>query len=463
MGLIVKQTAFDQILVVDDEENIRLMLKTVLEKEGWRVALSGSAAEALTALRAGSYQAMISDIRMAKTSGLELLSESLTIDPQLVVVMMSAYGSVDTAIEAMKRGAYDYIAKPFKTDEVVLVLRKAEERQRLKSENIALRSRLAEVETTGLDNMVARSVAMQRLFKTVRKIAEYKTTVLIQGESGTGKELVARALHDCSPRSDKSFVPVNCGAIPDNPLESELFGHVKGAFTDAMRDKLGLFQQADGGTLFLDEIGELPANLQVKLLRALQEEEIRPLGAETDTKVVDVRVVAATVRNLQEDVDEGLFRADLFYRLNVVPLQLPSLRQRIEDVPLLAEHFVQRVNARLGLSIAGIDPEAMRLFMDYRWPGNVRELENTIEHAVVLADGNRVSVESLPAKLREKSDPMEIVRQSGCLSIKKASRMIEEELIRRALAQTNGNRTAASKLLEISHRALLYKIKDYAI
>lgn len=448
--------------MVDDEENIRLMLKAVLEKEGWQVALSGSAVEALAGLEAGSFQAMVSDIRMPKISGLELLSQALAIDPELVVVMMSAYGSVDTALEAMKRGAYDYIAKPFKTDEVVLVLRKAEERQRLKSENVALRSRLAAVESTGLDRMVANAASMQRLFKTIRKIAEYKTTVLIQGESGTGKELIARAIHDGSPRADKPFVPINCGAIPDSLLESELFGHVKGAFTDAMRDRLGLFEQADGGTLFLDEIGELPSNLQVKLLRALQEEEIRRLGDVKDTKV-DVRVVAATVRNLQEDVDQGRFRADLFYRLNVVPLSVPPLRQRMEDVPLLAEHFAKRVNSRLGLDITGIEPDAMRLFTEYTWPGNVRELENTIEHAVVLTEGLRVNVDSLPAKLREKRDPLEIVRQSGCLSIKKASRMIEEELIRRALLQTKGNRTAASKLLEISHRALLYKIKDFNI
>jgi two-component system response regulator AtoC len=451
------------ILVVDDEENIRHMLGTVLSKEGYEVVVADSAEQALKVMAQQSFDVLLSDIRMPKISGLELLDriQSDVVDPP-VVIMMSAFGTVDTAIEAIKRGAYDYIAKPFKPDEVVLLLRKAEERERLKRENIRLRSDLERIKGGRLGKMVGRSSCIQEIFKTIQKIAEYKTTVLIQGESGTGKELVARAIHDASPRADKMFVPVNCGAIPGTLLESELFGHCKGAFTDATRDKKGLFAEADGGTLFLDEIGELPLNLQVKLLRALQEEEIRPLGDTRDLKV-DVRVVAATVRDLSEDVKAGRFREDLFYRLNVMLLVLPPLRERMEDVPLLVEHFIPANNVRLGMSVEGINPEAMRLIMDYPWPGNVRELENTIEHAMVLSETDMIDIENLPVKIQESKDRIRLTLLSGELSIKKTTRIIEEELIRRALKRTGGNRTNAAKILEISHRALLYKIKDYGI
>jgi two-component system response regulator AtoC len=454
--------ALKHVLVADDEENIRLLLGTVLRKEGYQVRLVASAAEALGALAEQSFDVLLSDIRMPGVGGLELLDQVQARHPAVVVVMMSAFGSVDTAIEAMKRGAYDYIAKPFKPDEVILLLRKAEERERLKLENQRLRLDLEKVKYGGLGKMVARSSGMQEIFKTIRKIAEYKTTVLIQGESGTGKELVARAIHDQSPRASHSFVPVNCGAIPENLLESELFGHVKGAFTDATRDKKGLFAEADGGSLFLDEIGELPLNLQVKLLRALQEEEIRRVG-DTRGSRVDVRVIAATVRDLAADVEAGRFREDLYYRLNVLPLVVPPLRERLEDVPALTEHFLARNNTRLGLQITGITPEALKLLMDYTWPGNVRELENTIEHAMVLSESLQIGVEGLPGKVRESKDRIRMTLLSGELSIKRTTRIIEEELIRRALKQTGGNRTNASKILEISHRALLYKIKEYGI
>ena len=451
-----------RVLVVDDEENIRVMLGTVLRHEGFDVTVTGSASEALAALEEQPFNVLLSDIRMPKMSGLELLDRLQAKHPQLVVIMMSAYGNVDTALEAMKRGAYDYIAKPFKPDEVVLVLRKAEERERLKQENLKLRSDLVKAKHGGFGKMVARGAAMQEIFKTIRKIADYKTTVLIHGESGTGKELVARAIHESSSRGTRAFVPVNCGAIPENLLESELFGHLKGAFTDASRDKKGLFAEADGGTLFLDEIGELPLNLQVKLLRALQEEEIRRLGDTRDTKI-DVRVVAATVRDLGADVQGGRFREDLFYRLNVLPIVIPPLRERVEDIPPLVEHFIARNNVRLNLSIEGVTPEALKLLMDYGWPGNVRELENTIEHAMVLAETPRIEASSLPGKIRETKDRIRMTLLSGELSIKRTTRIIEEELIRRALKQTNGNRTSAAKVLEISHRALLYKIKEYGI
>jgi two-component system response regulator AtoC len=452
-----------RVLVVDDEENIRHMLGAVLGQEGYEVVVANSASQALKAMAQEGFDVLLSDIRMPKQSGMELLDQVQQQYPDTVVIMMSAYGNVDTAIEAMKRGAYDYIAKPFKPDEVVLLLRKAEERERLKQENVKLRSEVERIRGgPALGRMVVRSAAMDKIFKTVRKIAEYKTTVLIQGESGTGKELVARAIHELSPRAGEQFVAVNCGAIPENLLESELFGHRKGAFTDATRDKKGLITEADGGTLFLDEIGELPFNLQVKLLRVLQEEEIRPVGDTRDIKV-DVRVVAATVRDLLEDVKQGRFREDLFYRLNVLPLSIPPLRERMEDVPSLVEHFINLNNVRLGMELSNITQDAMRLMMDYPWPGNVRELENTIEHAMVLSETAHIDAENLPVKIRESKDRIRLTLLSGELSIKKTVRVIEEELIRRALKQTSGNRTAAAKVLEISHRALLYKIKEYGI
>jgi len=451
-----------RVLVVDDEENIRHMMNTILKREGYSVSCAATVREAEKFLAQDPFDVLISDICMPKVDGLELLDRVQEQFPQLVVVMMSAYGNVDTAIEAMKRGAYDYIAKPFKPDEIILVLRKAEEREGLKQENLSLRSDLEKIRYGGLGKMVGQSDLMKRIFKTIRKIAEYKTTVLIQGESGTGKELVAQAIHQHSPRGEAQFIPVNCGAIPEQLLESELFGHVKGAFTDAIRDKKGLFAQADGGTIFLDEIGELPLNLQVKLLRALQEEEIRPVGSSRDIKV-DVRVVAATVKDLPSEVQAGLFREDLFYRLNVLPLRVPPLRERQEDIPALVEHFIGKNNRRLGLSCKGIDPEALQLMMEYAWPGNVRELENTIEHAMVLAETDVIQAETLPDKILEGKDRIRLTLLSGELSIKKTTRIIEEELIRRALVRTGGNRTNAAKVLEISHRALLYKIKEFGI
>jgi two-component system response regulator AtoC len=315
--------------------------------------------------------------------------------------------------------------------------------------------------------MLGKSPAIQVIFRTLQKIAEYKTNVLVTGESGTGKELVARALHDLGPRAQKPFVAVNCGAIPENLLESELFGHRKGAFTDASRDKIGLFEEANDGTLFLDEIGELPLGLQVKLLRVLQEEEIRRLGDTKETPI-DVRVVAATVRDLPTEVRAGRFREDLFYRLNVLPIVLPPLRDRREDIPVLVDHFVRRYaekHAHAGMRITSVAPEAMELLLRYGWPGNVRELENTIERAMVLCEGARIEVAVLEDRIKATRDKLTSALTSGelSMSIKKTTRMIEEELIRKALAATGGNRTNAAKILEISHRALLYKIKEYGI
>lgn len=449
-----------RVLVVDDEENIRLVLRTLLRKHGYQVEVAESAEAALAQLEPFDPDFVLADVRMSGMTGLELCAELSARASMATVVLMSAYGSIDLAIEAMKVGAYDYIAKPFKQDEVLLALRKAEERESLRRENRALKEAMRKSQT--FHGILGRSEAIEKVFRTIDKVAEYKTTVLIQGESGTGKELVAKALHLGSPREKQSFVPVNCGAIPETLLESELFGHKKGAFTDAHADKRGLFEEADGGTLFLDEIGELPLSLQVKLLRALQEGTLRPLGATRD-KEVDVRVIAATVRDLRREVEEGRFREDLYYRLNVLQVNVPPLRERGEDILTLADYFIEQNNGRLGTRIRGIDPRARKLLVGYGFPGNVRELENMIERAVVLAEDDVIGESDLPDRVREPRDPFDAVLASGELSIKKTARFMEETLIRRALEKTNGNRTAAAKLLEISHRALLYKIKDYGL
>ncbi len=449
-----------RILIVDDEESIRVSLEALLARHGYRVSTASDADGALAVLADEDVDVVFADVRMPGTDGIELTREIRRREIPTTVIVISAYGSVDDAIEAMKAGAYDYITKPFKTDEVILALAKAEERESLRRENARLKSEMVERHDRG--GIVARSPAMDRVFELISKVAEVRSTVLISGESGTGKELVAHAIHDAAPHSGGELVAVNCGAIPENLLESELFGHRRGAFTDAHSDKPGLFEEASGGTLLLDEVGELPFPLQVKLLRTLQESKIRRLG-ETKDREVEVRLIAATNRDLGERVSEGGFREDLYYRLNVLPIHLPPLRERQEDIPLLVEHFLERCNARLGTEVHGVSPEAERMLLSYDWPGNVRELENVIERAVVLTDGERVAADDLPDRLQESRDPLRASLASGELSIKKTVRVIEEELIRRALAETGGNRTAASKILEISHRALLYKIKDYGI
>ncbi|MCC7535060.1 MAG: sigma-54-dependent Fis family transcriptional regulator [Deltaproteobacteria bacterium] len=449
-----------RILVVDDEENLRIVLRSTLRRHGYEVEVARNAEEALERLDAFDPDVILSDVRMPGMGGLAMLGELKARGATATVIMMSAYGSIDLAIEAMKAGAYDYVSKPFKPDELVLALKKAEEREALRRENRALREQL--LKEHRFDEILAKSGPMMAVFKTIAKVADVKSTVLVTGESGTGKELVARALHRKSSRASGPFVAVNCGAIPEALLESELFGYKRGAFTDASSDKKGLFEEANGGTLFLDEVGELPLSLQVKLLRVLQEETIRRLGDTRDQKI-DVRIVAATVRDLRKETAEGRFREDLYYRLNVLPIHIPPLRDRKEDVSLLVDAFIERNNDRLGTRVRGIAPAARKLMLEYHWPGNVRELENTIERAIVLAESEVLQAEDLPERLREARDPVQLHLSSGELSIKKASRIIEETLIRRALAKTGGNRTAASRLLEISHRALLYKIKDYGL
>jgi two-component system, NtrC family, response regulator AtoC len=449
-----------RVLVVDDEENIRLVLQTLLRKHDYEVRAADSAQRALELCATFDPEFVLADVRMPGMSGLELCTALRERAIDTTVIVMSAYGSVELALDAIKAGAYDYIAKPFKQDEVLLVLAKAEEREALRRENRALKE--AARQDRALSELLGQSEGILRVLRLIDKVAEYRTTVLIQGESGTGKELVARALHTRSARAERAFVAINCGAIPESLMESELFGHKRGAFTDAHSDKRGLAQEADGGTLFLDEVGELTLPLQVKLLRVLQEGVVRPLGGVKDIQV-DARIVAATVRDLAKEVAAGRFREDLYYRLNVLQINVPPLRERQADIPLLVDHFIERNNSRLGTRIQGLDASAKKLMLAYHWPGNVRELENVIERAVVLADGELLGIEALPSQLHDPSDAVAGALQSGELSIKRATALIEQSLIRRALDKTRGNRTAAAKLLEISHRALLYKIKDYGL
>ncbi|HWA72625.1 MAG TPA: sigma-54 dependent transcriptional regulator [Polyangiaceae bacterium] len=449
-----------RVLVADDEENLRLVLKTLLRRHGYEVETAATGEEALTLVDTFGPDVVLTDVRMPKMGGLDLLQTLRAKGNDATVIVMSAYGNMDLAIEAMKAGAYDYVQKPFKPDEVVLTLRKAEERESLRRENRALRDEIRKEHR--FEDILAKSARMQEIFRTITKIADYKTTILVTGESGVGKELVARAVHHRSSRRGGPFVAVNCGAIPENLLESELFGHKKGAFTDAVQDRRGLFEEASSGTLFLDEIGELPLALQVKLLRVLEDERIRRVGDTKDVQV-DVRIVAATHRDLTAETKAGRFREDLFYRLNVLHIHCPPLRDRREDIPLLIDHFLARNNARLGTRIRGLDTEARRLLYEYSWPGNVRELENTIERAMVLSESDQIVATDLSERIREARDPVQLQLASGELSVKKTMRIIEEILIRRALQKTKGNRTRAAEVLEISHRALLYKIKDYEI
>jgi two-component system response regulator AtoC len=450
-----------RVLIVDDEESFRHMLSVILIKEGYEVEASSNGEEGLQKVAASPFDHILCDIRMPHMDGLEFLKEMKRTAGEPTIIMMSAYGTMDTAIEAMKLGAYDYISKPFKPDEIILTLRKAEEREQLRKENQLLRKEVGK--EYSFENIVSKNEQMQKMFDVIKKVSQYKSTVLITGESGTGKELVARALHYNSDRSQNPFIAVNCGAIPENLLESELFGHAKGAFTDAIRTKKGLFEEADGGTLFLDEIGELPGQLQVKLLRVLQEGEIRRIG-ESKPIQIDVRIVAATVRDLSKEVNEGRFREDLFYRLNVLPIRIPPLRERKEDIPLLIRHFIGKYNKAMNKNVADIDHNALETLINYKWYGNVRELENTVERAIVLSEKNNIELENLPIEVQNFKEEFQAEQwPDEEYSIKKTSKILEINLIKKALKKTKGNHTHAAKLLEISHRALLYKIKEYGI
>jgi two-component system response regulator AtoC len=449
----------ERILVVDDDETLRQSLELVLAAEGYEVAAAAHAEAALRQIEASPVDVVLCDLRMPGMDGMELLPEIARRIPGATVIMISAYGTADLAIEAMKRGAYDYLAKPFQPSELLLTIRKAREREQLRRANALLQRDVDRA--VGERPIVAASPAMIEVLELLERAAEFKATVLLTGESGTGKEVLARAIHAQSGRRNQAFVAINCGAIPETLLESELFGHSKGAFTGADRARRGLFVEADGGTLFLDEIGELPNPLQVKLLRVLQDEEVRPIG-ESKSRKVDVRVLAATAREIDDEVAAGRFREDLFYRLNVLRVRVPPLRDRREDIPLLVDHFLAYFRDALGKPVRAVADDALARLTCYGWPGNVRELENVMERALILANSDRITLRELPANVvssEEKEGPV----RPGDLSLRRGRRQFEAEMIRKALAATGGNRTHAARLLEISHRALLYKIKEYGI
>ncbi len=452
-----------KVLVVDDEAGVRRTLSMILEDEGYQVITASDGKEGLERALKEEPDLILCDIRMPRMDGLEFLEQYRKKNGQALVITITAYGSTELAVEAMKKGAYDYLPKPFTTAEVVLTLRKAEEREKLRREVTRLRQRVKADQR--YPEIVAKSAGMREAVELATKVAQHPSTVLITGESGTGKELIARLIHGASPRDDRPFVPINCGAIPENLLESELFGHVKGAFTGAHVDRAGLFEEADGGSLFLDEIGELPSQLQVKLLRALQEGEIRRVG-DSSARKVDVRLVAATARDLEQEVREGNFRSDLYYRINVVRIHLPPLRQRTEDIPPLTRHFIERFAKQLAIDVNGFEPSAMKLLLGHPWYGNVRQLENVVERAMVLAEGPTVRPEDLPDFIRHPETSVEGPFESlpaDELSIKKQTAELERRLIGRALQVTDGNRTKAAELLDLSYRALLYKIRDYGL
>jgi len=449
-----------RVLVVDDERSMRDLLAIMLKQAGHEVALAEGGAQAIDSMTRESFDLVITDLRMREVDGLAVLRAAKEHSPQTVVLVVTAFASTETAVEAMKLGAYDYITKPFKMDEIKLIVANALERKRLQDENQALRRQLRR--ERGFETFLGQSRAMLEIFETIRKAAEGFSTVLVTGESGTGKELVARAIHEESPRRGGPFVSLNCGAIPETLMESELFGHVKGAFTGAVASTIGLFSAAAGGTLFLDEITEVPQSVQVKLLRAIQEREIRRVGDTRDVKV-DVRVIAASNREVAKAVQTGMLREDLFYRLNVIPIHLPPLRERREDIPLLVAHFVKKVSAELGKSVRGVTPDALAILEGYHWPGNIRELENVIERALVLGSGAMLDADALPPDLNRPRDvkdvPVEIPDDG--LDLQATLDQIEQRYIQMALARTGGVQTRAAELLRVSFRQLRYKLQKY--
>ncbi|MFT6396774.1 MAG: two-component system response regulator PilR (NtrC family), partial [Bradymonadia bacterium] len=400
-----------RILIVDDERSMREFVSILMKKQGYEVEIADCAEQAFERIDQENFDLVLTDLKMPGASGLDVLAYQKERDPSTQVILMTAYASHDTAIQAMKAGATDYVTKPFKVEELLVQVEKALEIRALERENFYLKQRLAD--RTGLNRLVGRSTAMRRVYDMIMRVAPTRTTVLITGESGTGKELVAKAMHENSDRVRNNFVPVNCGAIPENLIESELFGHVKGAFTGAATDKKGLFEMADAGTIFLDEVGELPMSMQVKLLRVLQERAVKQVGAVKE-KPLNIRVVAATNRDLKEMVDQGQFREDLYYRLNVIQLMIPSLRERREDLPLLIQHFLQKFADDLGKEMRGVERSAMDLLLSYPYDGNVRELENIIERAVTLEPGDMVTIESLPMHMQSGSN---LLQWAGDLEI----------------------------------------------
>ena len=459
-----------QVLIVDDEPNLRKILSAQLSRDGYDVMTANDGEEGLSALKDHHIDLVITDLKMPKVDGMTLLKKALEEDPELPVVLITAHGTIDTAVEALKSGAFDFVTKPFDKDEVRQIVAKALKTRDLRAAD-ATPTPAARDARFGI---IGHSQGILDIYAILERVADTPTTVLISGESGTGKELVARALHEHSSRKDKPFIKVNCAAIPKELIESELFGHERGAFTGAVSSKPGRFELANGGTLFLDEIGEIPIEMQVKLLRALQESEFERVGG-IKTIRVDVRLVAATNRDLKRLIASGSFREDLFYRLNVVPIRLPALRERTGDIPVLVEHFLGKFNERLKKKVEGVETEATDVLVAYPWPGNIRELENVIERAVLFCDAQRLRASDLPPEIRgipamanvplPEADLTAALAGEGGLKehVKVAMSRLEKELVSRALQQTGGNVTHAARLLKISRKGLQLKMKELGL
>jgi DNA-binding NtrC family response regulator len=450
----------EQILVVDDEEDLRKAIVDILTLDGFEVDQAASAEEAAEKLSQTAYDVLITDHNLPQKTGVELLEESLVRYPEIIGIVITGYGTVETAVTAIKKGAYNYLTKPFKLVELPIMVRKGLKERHLRFENQYLRKQLDE--KYGFSNIIGTGRAMKQIFELVDTIASLSSTVLIQGETGTGKELIAKAVHFNSPRKDQKLVSINCGAIPENLLESELFGHVKGAFTGAVQTRIGRFEQANAGTIFLDEIGNMPVSLQVKLLRVLQEREFERVGGNTTVKV-DVRIIAATSSNLEQMVKDGTFREDLYYRLNVIPINLPPLRERREDVPLLVQRFTEHFCQLHKLDLKTMSPQVMKALMAYDWPGNVRQLENLVERMVALT-GNRPAIlpADVPAEIQNRESlnfvPLIEIPEEG-INFQNIVTDMERELIVQSLRKTNGNKKLAAKLLNLKRTTLIEKIK----
>lgn len=444
-----------RILIVDDELAIRTSVEKALGKAGFLTSTASSGNEALSHLAKHAFDLVLSDLKMPDGDGFELLKQIKKQYPSTEVILLTGYGTIERAVEAMKEGAYDFITKPFKKALILSAVERALERQALAQENKYLKAQLGKAKS--YDTIVGGSQALRDVLAMVERVAPLTSTVLITGSSGTGKELIARALHRRSLRVDKRFVPINCAAIPENLIESELFGHVKGSFTGAMRDKSGLFKVADGGTIFLDEIVSVPLNLQVKLLRAIEQKEIMPVGS-TNPEVIDVRIVAATNKNLANEVEAGNFREDLYYRLNVVGINIPPLKERVEDIAELVQHFINIYNAQLNKRIAGIDEKTMRILMAQPWKGNVRELENAIERAMILCDGERLNLMHFPH-----ISPTTHAESELTNDLKGTVRRFEQQTILKALHACKNDKHRAAELLGLSLSSLYRKLTELSI
>ncbi len=455
----------EKILVVDDEQGLRDVLSIMLKRTGYAVTSVADGEEAVELLNKEIFDLVITDLRMPNVDGMEVLKVAKSASPETVVLVITAFASADSAVEAMKQGAYDYLTKPFQVDEVQLIIRNALEKRRLTTENILLKREMAS--QSSFAQLVGQSEAIQRVFEVVRKVADSKSNVLICGESGTGKELVARAIHYNSGRSALPFVAVNCSAVPETLLESELFGHMKGSFTGAISNKAGLFEVANGGTIFLDEIGDTTPSIQVKLLRVIQEREFRRVGGHQDIKV-DVRIVAATNKNLEKAVADGSFREDLYYRLDVIPIRLPPLRMRSGDIPLLVTHFLERFSKESGKPVPALTPEAMHVLVGHEWRGNVRELENLIERVVAFSTGGTVTDSDVQGWLHRSVAPQS--QQGVSLDLTEEGvdleglvNGIEKELLIKALEQSKWVKKKAARLLRLNARSFRYRLEKYAI